>query len=337
MKVSVVIPCRNERPYILECLDAIYANTLLKTEEIEVLIIDGQSDDGTRELVESVLGKYQNLRLIDNPDRITPVAFNLGVKNSTGEYVQRVDARHIICEKHLETGIRLLENQNEIWCVGSKLINEYTNQEGAIISKAMDTPFGMGVGNFRILEKSGFTDTVTSPMYPRWVFDKIGMFDEELVRNQDDEFNYRLTQAGGKVWFEASIWLKYYVRSTYPGLKKQFFQYGYWKVFVNKKHKAVTTLRQLFPPLFVLFAILSVPLMLIHPIFTYGISLVWILYITLALYFGLKKGANLKESLGIIRSFLIMHFQYGGGYLKGIYHFYLLNRKPSQRETKLSR
>lgn len=337
MKVSVVIPCRNEKPYIIECLDAIYANTLVGKDEIEVLIIDGQSDDGTRELVESVLDKYKNLQIIENPDRITPIAFNLGVKNSTGEYVQRVDARHIICENHLEKGIELLENQTKIWCVGSKLINEYTNQEGAIISKAMDTPFGMGVGNFRILEKSGFTDTVTSPMYPRWVFDKVGLFDEELVRNQDDEFNYRVTQAGGKIWFESSIWLKYYVRSTYAGLKKQFFQYGYWKVFVNKKHKAVTTLRQLFPPAFVLFAALSIPLAFIHSLIAAGIIAVWLLYLLLALYFSVRKGNKLKEYFGIFRSFLIMHFQYGGGYLKGIYHFYILNRKPSQRETKLSR
>ena len=337
MKVSVVIPCRNEKPYIIECLDAIYANALVEKEEIEVLIIDGQSDDGTRELVESVLGNYKNLSIIDNPQRITPIAFNLGVSNSTGEYVQRVDARHIICKDHLETGICLLENQDEIWCVGSKLINEYTNQEGAIISKAMDTPFGMGVGNFRILEKSGFTDTVTSPMYPRWVFEKVGLFDEELVRNQDDEFNYRVTQAGGKIWFESTIWLKYYVRSTYAGLKKQFYQYGYWKVFVNRKHKAVTTLRQLFPPAFVLFAILSIPICLLHGLLAAGIGVTWMLYLFLALYFSAKKGGSSKEALGVFRSFIIMHFSYGWGYLKGIVHFYLLKRKPSQKETVLSR
>ena len=221
--------------------------------------------------------------------------------------------------------------------MGSKLINEYTNQEGAIISKAMDTPFGMGVGNFRILEKSGFTDTVTSPMYPRWVFEKVGLFDEELVRNQDDEFNYRVTQAGGKIWFESTIWLKYYVRSTYAGLKKQFYQYGYWKVFVNRKHKAVTTLRQLFPPAFVLFAILSIPLSLIHGLLAAGIGIIWMLYLFLALYFSAKKGESSKEAVGVFRSFIIMHFSYGWGYLKGIVHFYLLKRKPSQKETVLSR
>ncbi|SFT76715.1 Glycosyltransferase, GT2 family [Lishizhenia tianjinensis] len=337
MKVSIVIPCRNEVAYIEECISAIYANTLCKNEEVEVLVVDGMSDDGTTELVQSLLPKYTNLRLIINDRKVTPVAFNLGITESTGEYYQIVGARHIICEDYLEKEIQILEENPDIWCVGSKLINEYTNQEGAIISKAMDTPFGMGVGNFRILDKSGYTDTVTSPMYPRWVFDKIGMFDEELVRNQDDEFNFRVTQAGGKIWFEASIWLKYYVRSTYAGLKKQFFQYGYWKVFVNKKHKAVTTLRQLFPPLFVLFALVSIPLALLHPFLKYGILSIWVLYAFLALYFGAKKGDGFKESLGIIRSFLIMHFQYGGGYLKGIYHFYILHRKPSQRETKLSR
>jgi len=337
VKVSIVIPCRNEKAYIEECITAIYTNSLCKNEDIEVLVVDGMSDDGTTELVKTLLPKFKNLRLIMNERKVTPIAFNLGINNSTGEYYQIVGARHIICEDYLEKEIEILEGNKEIWCVGSKLINEYTNQEGAIISKAMDTPFGMGVGNFRILEKSGFTDTVTSPMYPRWVFEKVGLFDEELVRNQDDEFNFRVTQAGGKIWFESSIWLKYYVRSTYAGLKKQFFQYGYWKVFVNRKHKAVTTLRQLFPPAFVLFAILSIPIGFLHGLMAVAIGITWMMYLFLALYFSAKKGSRWNEALGIFRSFLIMHFSYGWGYLKGIVHFYLLKRKPSQKETVLSR
>ena len=97
----------------------------------------------------------------------------------------------------------------------------------------------MGLGNFRTLSKSAYTDTVTSPMYPKKVFETVGLFDAQLTRNQDDDFNFRVLKAGGKIWFEADINLKYYVRSTFKQVRKQFFQYGYWKVYVNKKHKTM--------------------------------------------------------------------------------------------------
>ncbi|MFM7978930.1 MAG: glycosyltransferase family 2 protein, partial [Candidatus Fonsibacter sp.] len=92
-------------------------------------------------------------------------------------------------------------------------------------------------------------------MYPKFVFDMIGLFDEQLVRNQDDDFNFRITKAGGKIWFENDIVLDYYVRSNFKGLSRQFYQYGYWKVFVNKKHKTFTTFRQLAPPVFILYLV----------------------------------------------------------------------------------
>ena len=337
MKLSVIIPCRNEVNYIEECIEAIFSNQLPNHFELKVIVVDGCSDDGTLELIQKLTSKYENLFLCENTLKLTPFAFNLGIHFSKADFYQIIGARHIVSTNYLLKSIEILQKDSSVWCVGGRLINEYTNDSSRIISKAMDTSFGMGLGNFRILEKSDFTDTVTSPMYPSWVFDKIGYFDEELIRNQDDDFNFRVTKAGGKIWFEHDISLRYYVRGNYKGLYKQFFQYGYWKVFVNKKHGEVTTLRQLVPPLFVLY-LLILPFILMFSLILGSIfSIGLILYIFLAAIVAYKKSLVVKEFFGIFKTFPILHYSYGLGYLQGIIHFILLRKKPSNKQKSLSR
>ena len=337
MIVSVVIPCRNEVAFIEECLDAIYSNKIASDVSLNVFIVDGMSDDGTREKIQSLQTKYHSLQLIDNVKQLTPFAFNLGIHASKADYIQIVGARHILSANYIQQALDILRTKPEVWCVGGKLINEYINHTGEIISKAMSTSFGMGLGNFRTLAKSGYTDTVTSPMYPFWVFEKIGFFDEQLIRNQDDDFNFRVTKAGGKIYFENDIHLKYYVRGDYSGLYRQFYQYGYWKVFVNQKHKAVTTFRQLIPPLFVGFIFLSLVLSLLHPLLALLSAGIYLVYIALALLMGFKKGKNPSESIKISITFPIMHFSYGLGYLRGIIDFIILHKIPSDKQKRLSR
>lgn len=337
MIISVVIPCRNEVLYIEECVEAIYANQLMTDVRLQVFVVDGMSDDGTREKVQNLQSKFLTLKLIDNVKQLTPFAFNLGIHASKADYIQIVGARHILSADYIQKALNILKSKPEVWCVGGKLINEYINQTGEIISKAMSTSFGMGLGNFRTLAKSGYTDTVTSPMYPFWVFEKIGFFDEQLIRNQDDDFNFRVIKAGGKIYFENDISLKYYVRGNFKGLYRQFFQYGYWKVYVNQKHKAVTTLRQLVPPLFVVFIFLSILLSFLHPLLAILSAIVYMIYILMALLVGLKKRSTFSESIKISITFPILHFSYGFGYLKGMLEFIVFRKKPSDKQKRLSR
>ncbi len=337
MKISVIIPCRNEKEYIEECIHAIYASYFDFETFLSVAIVDGMSDDGTRDQIDSLQKLYPSLRLVDNVKKMTPYAFNLGLTNNDADFYQIVGARHIISSNYLSKSLEILLHDESIWCVGGKIINAYTNSTSEIISSAMSTSFGMGLGNFRTMEKSGYTDTVTSPMYPSWVFEKIGYFDEELVRNQDDDFNFRVTKAGGKIWLETSISLKYYVRANFQGLFSQFYQYGYWKVYVNKKHKAITTVRQLAPPLFALM-VMCYPLFLLKVnILTVIISLLLCMYSALLFVFSYKTATNLKYFLSLLRTFLTLHMSYGLGYLVGIIHFFLFNKKPSDKQKQLSR
>lgn len=336
--ISVVIPCRNESQYIEECVVAIYSCDLPLDHQIEVFVVDGMSNDGTRDIVELLKLKYQNLFLVDNNMQLTPYAFNLGIyTGGKVDFVQIVGARHILSNNYLSQCLENLENDKSIWCVGGKIINEYINETGKVISKAMSTTFGMGLGNFRTLLKSGFTDTVTSPMYPYWVFEKIGFFDEELIRNQDDDFNFRITKEGGKIYYDNDISLKYYVRGNYEGLWRQFYQYGYWKVFVNKKHKSVTTLRQLVPPFFVGYLFFLVLSFLFGNFVFFVSSLPLAIYVLLATYFTLIVSDHKTNKWEIFKTFPILHVSYGLGYLKGIIDFLIINKKPSNKQKRLSR
>lgn len=337
LKLSVVVPCRNEKEYIRECIDAIFHSIYPDNVELSVMVVDGMSNDGTREILDDLKQVYDSLIVIDNTNMLTPYAFNLGIKYKPFDFLQIIGARHIISNNYIATSLSILQQNEQIWCVGGRIVNVFTNHQSQIISDAMSTAFGMGIGNFRTLKESSFTDTVTSPMYPINVFEKIGYFDEQLVRNQDDDFNFRIVQMGGKIWFENQIFLKYYVRATFKGLYTQFYQYGYWKVFVNQKHKTVTTLRQLVPPLFVvyIFSLLFSPLL--TQILTLFYSSGLMLYLVLLIYVSINRSKNGGDIFSYVRTFFILHFSYGFGYLHGIWNFMILKRKPSKNQMKLSR
>jgi GT2 family glycosyltransferase len=337
MKISVIIPCRNEKAFIVECVDSIFASELPSSFHLSVVIVDGMSDDGTRELILELQNKYSSLRLIDNERQLTPYAFNLGIKSLQADYYQIVGARQILSPNYLSKSIEILANDKSIWCVGGNVENVYLNEIGEIISKGMSTSFGMGLGNFRVLENSCFVDTVGTPMYPGWVFEKIGYFDEDLIRNQDDDYNFRVTKAGGKIWLETSITIKYYVRANFQGLYRQFYQYGYWKVFVNTKHKTVTTMRQLVPPIFVLYVCTLFLVFFIPRPLNWIYALGALAYVGMLLYSSLKLTKKANDFFLFIRTFLNLHFSYGFGYLHGILNFIILKRKPSQNQMKLSR
>ena len=340
MKIAVIIPCRNEVNSIAECIHAIYNSALPNDCSVDLFVVDGKSNDGTIELLEDLKKTYLSLKIVVNEKQLTPFAFNLGIIAGKGcDYFQIIGARQLISTNYLKDAVGILQKNNAIWCVGGAVENVYQNNEGKIIANAMATSFGMGLGNFRTLDKSDYVDTVGTPMYPAWVFQKIGYFDEELVRNQDDDFNYRVLQADGKIFFNADISLKYYVRGDYKGLWMQFFQYGYWKVYVNKKHKAVTTIRQLVPPMFTFYMLTLIISTLISFDFFKIFSIPFILYLLISLYFSLKITKEDVEIgfIKVFKTFPILHLSYGLGYLKGILDFILLRKKPSDKQKRLSR
>lgn len=326
---SVVIPCFNEEQYIekcvLSCLNQVQEQFTFK---VEVLVVDGMSTDGTRKIVQQLSAQHPQVKLVDNPEKITPIALNRGIKAATGDVVMILGAHAELTPRYVEETYRCMQEHPDAGCVGGIIESEFADDVAQAIGLAQTASFGVGNAYFRTGQKSGYVDTVAFGAYKKEVFEKVGYFDEELVRNQDDEMNYRLTKNGILIYLDLAIVSKYYVRASLSKLYKQYEQYGFWKVYANKKHKAITTLRQLVPFFFVLF-VFSAPLWwLIHPLMLIGYLTIWILYFALAIYSAYAPERSSATMITMIRAFLILHFSYGWGYLKGIGYFLLLGKRP---------
>jgi glycosyltransferase involved in cell wall biosynthesis len=325
-KVSVIIPCRNERQYIEACIRSV-ADSDYPEELLEIIVCDGMSDDGTTELLRDLQKEIPILKVVANTKKITPVALNLGITHSTGDYFIILGAHSTMDPAYITLNARILAEKPEVWCSGGVLKNIYTDNLSKNISNAMSSPFGVGSAHFRTGAMEGYVDTAAFALYRKEVVQSIGLFDETLVRNQDDEYNYRITEAGGRIWLTNETDVNYYVRSSWKKLFRQYFQYGYWKVYVNRKHKSVTTSRQLVPFFFVLFLAVG---WIIEYLLHGNCSLyffVLFIYFMMAFASAIRYTTQLKDTIQTLVSFFILHFSYGLGYAKGIADFLLFQKK----------
>ncbi|MGB0424234.1 MAG: glycosyltransferase family 2 protein [Flavobacteriales bacterium] len=335
-EVDIVVPCLNEEQYIEKCILSVL-NQEAPGIAISLFVVDGMSTDRTRSIVKRYENEFpQKVTLVDNLDRVTPVALNKGILSGKAEVVTILGAHAEIYPNFVRENMKLLEDHPDCACVGGVLHHIDENAESGMISKAMSSKFGVGNVIFRTGGTEGYADTVAFGAYRRSVLDEIGLFDTDLVRNQDDEMNFRITNSGYKIWFSPKVESKYYVRASVSKLKKQYQQYGYWKVYVNQKHKAITTIRQLIPLLFVLFLLSS-----ILGLFSTSFACLWLIgfliYMLVGFAFAMKAAQGISEAMKIMKVFFILHVSYGWGYLEGIWHFIILRKTPKAKHAKLSR
>lgn len=337
-KISIVVACRNEENNISNLLKSVEQSDY-DVEKIEILIVDGMSDDTTVNKVREYQKSSQlTIFLLENKKQKTPYAFNIGIKNASSNIIIIAGARFVFSSNYFTVVEDVLNNNKYVGCVGGRIINIFENKTSEVITRAMSSSFGIGFGNFRTVNEDKFVDTVTPPAFRKEIFKEIGYFDERLTRNQDDDFSYRLVKAGYKILLKANISFEYVVRASFKKLYKQYKQYGYWKVFVNKKHKTVTTLRQLFPLLFVL-SLIALPLLsLLFPIFFIFLGVELSLYLLLNAIFAFKDNKfNVINLLKQMYTCSILHVSYGLGYLEGIIDFIILNKQPNSKNEELSR
>jgi len=338
--VSVIMPIRNEAVYIERAIRSILHQDY-PVQKMEILVVDGMSDDGTRQIVEKLSQKDHRIKMLDNPRRIVPTALNIGLAAAQGDLFIRVDGHAEIARDFVRESIKCLCEHPEAWIVGGYIETVANNYIGHVIASAMRSPIGVGNSRFRLGNYEGWVDTLAFGTHHKWVVDKIGYFDEELVRNQDDEFNLRIILAGGKIWMSKSIKSKYFSRGSLRKLWRQYFQYGFWRIRTLQKHKRPATLRQLVPLLFVLSLLL------------WGLAgLLWrpfwiLLEIEAAIYviglfagaavLGRKSGWQYAPLAPVV--FAILHFGYGLGSLWGVIRFLVLKgrnvKKP--QDVQISR
>ena len=335
--VSVVVPCRNERLHIEACLKSILAQ-----EEpdggFEVIVVDALSDDGTRDLLEQFAGVEPRLRIVDNPARLTPCAFNMGITLARGSFIAIMGAHNSYAPDYLRQCLAVAQ-ETGAENVGGSMIALGSSPVQSAIALAHHSGFSCGGARWHNIAYEGEADTVFGGFYRREVFSRLGGFDESLVRNQDDEFNLRLRRSGGRIWHSPRIRSWYYPRADLKSLFQQYIQYGYWKVRVIQKHRLPASWRHLVPGSFVL-ALVAWPLLgLLWP------PLLWLWIGLIALYGAAVTAASLALArrhgwryLALLPSvFAAYHIGYGFGFLSGIIDFVLLRRAPAARLTNLTR
>ena len=320
--VSVILPVRNESRHLARCLESIIASDY-PPGDFEILVVDGMSEDETRTIAESFRTAHPKLRVIDNPRRIVSTALNLGIREAEGKTIIRVDGHGKIAPNFIRTCVETLENVPEAGCVGGHMEAEGETLIGRSIAEAQSSFFGGGGGAWYRARKAGYVDTVPNGAYRRSVFDVVGLFDETLVRDQDDEFNYRLREAGYKIYFNPGIRNVYYARSSLVKLASQYFQYGFWKVRVFKQRARVIQPRQLAPPLFAAAIALLLAASWVSPAAGLALQFVCGLYVTLSLaasvVLGMRKGWKMIFVLPL--AFGAMHLGYGFGFWAGALYF----------------
>lgn len=262
--LSVVMPCRNESRHIEACVRSILGQER-PPEGIEVIVVDGMSDDGTREILKTLAKEHPELRVVDNPRRVTPCAMNAGIREARGRYVAILGAHCRYAVDYLRTCVALLDEHPEVECVGGPIISAGKSLFGQAVAAAMSHPVGIGNARHRHPNFEGYAEGACYPVFRKEVFEKIGLYDEMLVRNQDDELNYRLTKQGGKVFLSPRAQSTYFVRETVSSLFRQYFEYGYWRVAVIRKHRMPASFRHLVPLIFLIGLIVSFTLALIVP------------------------------------------------------------------------
>ena len=336
-KVSIIIPCRNEEKFIEECINSIIKQSY-GFGNIEIIVCDGLSDDKTCQIVDKYCKKYSQIKLLKNEKKITPSGMNLGIRNSTGDIIILFGAHSYMSENYIELCVRNFEN-SDASCVGGTVINISDTDTSKAISYSMSSPFGVGNALFRYSTKKQFVDTVGFGAYKKEVYNKIGLFDEEFVRNQDDELNLRLAEAGGKILLDPEMVSYYYTRGSFKKLWRQYYQYGFWKVRVIQKHKRPASIRHLIPVTFVTGVILGGILSIFFKPILYIYLAVLLFYLAFSFIFAAKASkGEYKLVPKIILSFIILHISYGLGFLEGLNVFYITkNPEKLNKNKKISR
>lgn len=255
--ISVVIPCRNEKKFIQKTINSILTQKDIN-KNFEIIVVDGQSEDGTREILNELQLLDKRITILDNPQKITPVALNIGIKKAKGDFIFILGAHAKIDEDYISSCLKIFDEHPEVSCAGGPIISKGNSSLGKSIALAMSSPVGVGNAKHRFPDYEGYAEMACFPAFKKEVFKKIGYYDERLVRNQDDDFCFRLRLKGDKVYISPKVKSIYYVRDNLKSLFKQYYQYGFWRVELLAKHKLPIALRQQIPFLFFLCMILLI-------------------------------------------------------------------------------
>lgn len=319
-KVSIVIPCYNEQSTIRFLLEALREQTFPRAE-MEVIISDGMSTDNTRGEIAAFQKDFPDLdvRVVDNMQRSIPSAVNRAIDSSRGEIIVRLDAHSKPYPDYVENCVKALEakrgdNVGGVWEIRAGAKTWIAES----IAVAAAHPLGVGDALYRHAKQAAEADTVPFGSFQRALIDKVGLFDESLLTNEDYEFNARVRKAGGRIWLDPSIRSIYFARATLLELARQYWRYGYWKWRMLRRYPKTLRWRQALPPLFVL-SLLGLALgSVIFPFAKYVLIFELLLYFFVCFLAGIQARLRLRKpflSFGLPLAIPVMHIAWGSGLL----------------------
>jgi glycosyltransferase involved in cell wall biosynthesis len=326
--VSVVMPVRNEQEHIEYSLEAVLRQDY-PADRMEVIVVDGASEDSTVDIATKMAGDARakgsaEVILMTNPDKTAPVSLNLALARARGEVIVRVDGHTEIARDYVSRCMDAFGRTGADNVGGVQRAVGRTSV-GRAIALATGSRFGAGDARFRYAKRESWVDTVYMGAFRRSIFDKVGSFDEELVRNQDDEFNLRVRSSGGRVFLDPAIKSTYRPREKIGALWDQYFGYGFYKVLVMRKHRRISSWRQLVPAAFIVALVASVIFAAatrFAPIAAIVAGPYLIAVLTVSFWLGRKD----PESLILLQVvFPTLHFAYGSGFLAGLWRW---RRRP---------
>lgn len=321
-KISIIIPCLNEEKYIASCIESIL-DSKINHKEMELIFIDGNSNDKTVEIINKYRQKYDFITVLHNSQKFTPISMNMGIKASKGQYIFILSA-HAKYEKEY---FRVLVENIEILnadCVGGVLITDVQNRnkKSNSIKEILSHKLGVGNASFRIgSSEIKEVDTVAFGCYTKESFDKYGLYDERLIRNQDIELNKRIINGGGKIYLIPDVKCTYYARENFRALAKNNYSNGFWNVLTAYYTKTLNSLslRHFIPLLFVLSLFFPLLLSIFIPKFLYVGLFSLVSYFALGIMISLKLRNSSNRFIYLLSSFFTLHFSYGMGSLMGIF------------------
>ena len=319
--VSVLLPVRNEGTFIERSLGSVLAQDY-PDDRLEVIVADGDSQDGTASSVARLRQSRPNLHLIRNPERIVATGLNRAFQQARGDVIVRVDGHCEIATDYVRRCVEHLRSGAD--GVGGSVETVGETPIARVIAAAMSSKFGVGDSAFRTVQgRSIQADTVPFPAYTRAIVERAGPYDTELVRNQDDEYNYRLRKMGARLLLAADVKSVYYSRTSLGSLWRQYRQYGYWKVRVLQKHPRQMSARQFVPPLFVAILVATAaaaPFVVWARFLCASVVCVYMLA-NAAATIAVVRRQQLSRPVALSAAFTAMHVGYGMGFLTGLVRF----------------
>ncbi|NCQ17482.1 MAG: glycosyltransferase family 2 protein [Ignavibacteria bacterium CG_4_8_14_3_um_filter_37_9] len=329
IKITVIIPCKNEAKFIGGCLDSVVKNDYPK-DLLEVLVLDGESTDATQGIVKAYSAKFNFVRLVINTFQTVPYALNKGIKESTGDYIIRLDAHSEIPNNYFSTLIHWSKKLNAD-NIGAVCLTDIKNKNPKTISIAavLSNKYGVGNSYFRIgVEKIEEVDHVPFGCFRKEIFNKVGLFNERLNRNQDIELSKRITRCGGRIFLLPDLFCTYYARETFWGIAKNNFGNGFWNiltVYVTRKINSLSW-RHFIPFFFLLSLIIPFILMTWIPLIEFIAALSLGSYLLLVLSISWKVTNKTNSYWFILWTFIVLHFSYGMGSLVGFFRIDYLKK-----------